>query len=398
MFSRRFCLRSLMLGLSMCALGSAWAADKPGLVIWTGDESFAAGFRKVAEEYTRRTGIPVTVSMPAQRVTDAFQEAASKGLKGPDIFIWPHDHIGEWARKGWILPVNPSPRLKDDVYQIVWDALTSNGKQWAYPIAVEVLTMVYNKNLVAEPPKNYEDLPALHQKLKGKGVTTMSWDVRSSYYSWPLLAAGGANVFSRDMNGNYLPKQVGVNQPTVLKGLEFTMSLVKDGIIPGSMQTKEAEEAMKNGKLGILVTGPWLWGDLKKANINYGIAPLPNFGGRAARPFVGVVGAMVSAKSTNQKAAFDFLENAITPQGLQIINKYRPLGIPASKELFWGFYEDEHIRKAMEGVFTGGVMPNNPEMQYYWKYFDKALADSFSGAAKPKDALDAAAKAMAAGQ
>lgn len=397
MFSRRSCLRAVALGIAMSAFGSAVAAET--ITIWTGDESFAAGFRKVAEDYSRRTGVQVVVTMPSQRVTDAFQEAAAKGLKGPDIFIWPHDHIGEWSHKGWIAPVVPSPQLKDDVFQIAWDAVTSNGKQWAYPIAVEVLTMVYNKNLVPEPPKNYEDLPALHQKLKGKGVTAMAWDVRSSYYSWPLLAAGGANVFFRDIGGNYLPKQVGVNQPSAVKGLEFIQTMVKDGVLSGSMQTKDAEEAMKNGKLGVLVTGPWLWGDLNKAGIKYGIAPLPNFQGRPARPFVGVVGAMISSRSTNQKAAVQFLETAvITPEGLKTINKFRPLGIPASKELFWGFYEDEHIRKAMEGVFTGGVMPNNPEMQFYWKYFDKALGDVFAGTAKPKDALDAAAKAIAAGQ
>lgn len=384
-----------------CAAG---AAEKGSLTIWTGDESAAAGIRKVAESYTRRTGVKVTVSVPdpsGGSAVGAFQSAMEKNetRRAPDIFVWPHDNIGDWARKGWLAPLAPSDKLKEDVFQIAWDAVTSNGKQWAYPISVEVLTMVYNKSLVSEPPKTYEEIPALQQKLKAKGVTGIAWELRSAYYSWPLLAAGGAHIFQRDLMGNYIPKQTGVNLPSVVKGAEFLVRMVKSDVLSATTLTKDTEEAMKNGKLAILITGPWAWGELSKAGINYGIAPLPTFEGRPARPFVGVVGAMITASSPNKREAADFLESAVvTPDGLREINKLRPLGIPASKELFWSFYSDPNIRKAMESVFAGYVMPNNPEMRLYWKYFDKALADVIAGSAKPKDAFDAAAKAMAAGQ
>lgn len=390
-------LCALMLGWGMLSAAPGMAADKPSLTIWTGDERAAAGFRKVAEAYTRQTGVKVVVTVP-ERPVDAFEEAAG-GSKGPDIFVWPHDRIGEWARKGWLTPVTVTPKLKAGVFQVAWDAVTSNGKQWAYPIAVEALTLVYNKALVTEPLKAYEDIPALQQKLKAKGVNAVAWELHSPYFSWPLLAAGGANVFQRDLMGNYLPKQTGVNHPGAIKGAEFLLKLSKAEVLSSGISTGDAEEAMKSGKLAMLVTGPWAWEGLTKAGIKYGLAPLPTFNGKPARPFIGVLGAMISARSPNRQVAADFLEKAVvTPQGLQDFNKLRPLGIPASKEIFWSMYSDPQIRKAMESVFAGSPMPNNPEMQFFWKNLDKALSDILAESVKPKEALDAAAKAIAAGQ
>ena len=227
----RRALLSLVSATVLLIAGQAFSADKGVLTVWTGDERAAAGFRKVAESYTRRTGIKVVVSVPNRRVVDAFQDAMDKRLQsGPDIFVWPHDHIGEWARKGWLMPVEGSGKLRADVFQVAWDAVTSNGKQWAYPISMEVLTMVYNKDLISEPPKTYEELPALQQKLKAKGIRAMGWELKSAYYSWPLLAAGGANIFQRDLMGNYLPKQTGVNQPSVVKGAEFLQRIQTRGV------------------------------------------------------------------------------------------------------------------------------------------------------------------------
>ncbi|STT83218.1 maltose/maltodextrin ABC transporter [Klebsiella pneumoniae] len=43
-----------------------------------------------------------------------------------------------------------------------------NGKLIAYPIAVEALSLIYNKDLVPNPPKTWEEIPALDKELESE--------------------------------------------------------------------------------------------------------------------------------------------------------------------------------------------------------------------------------------
>jgi maltose-binding protein MalE len=75
------------------------------LVIWFTVEG-AKGMRKVAEAFTRDTGVPVVVETTDEGPAK-FQQAASAG-KGPDIYIYAHDRIGEWVAGGLVRAVQPS--------------------------------------------------------------------------------------------------------------------------------------------------------------------------------------------------------------------------------------------------------------------------------------------------
>ena len=104
-------LARLSLGLAML-LGStalASAMEKDQLLIWVGPNREDAALQQVTQKFTDELGIPVTVEV-VDPLTDKFQQAAGAG-KGPDIFCWPHDRVGEWAKSGLIVPVQPPRRL-----------------------------------------------------------------------------------------------------------------------------------------------------------------------------------------------------------------------------------------------------------------------------------------------
>ncbi|MCX9158379.1 maltose/maltodextrin ABC transporter substrate-binding protein MalE [Niveibacterium sp. 24ML] len=388
--------RVCALGLALAFSGSALAWEKGKLLIWVGDDRAAKGMRKLAAAYTQKTGIKVVVEVP-ENPTGTF-ESSMGGGGGPDIFMWPHDRIGDWAGKGWLSSVSVSQNLKNSIVQVAWDGVTSKGKVWAYPVAVEALSLVYNKALVPVAPKSFEEIPALHASLKAKGVSAIGWEVNNPYMSWPLLAANGGYVFRRDLLGNYEPKNTGVNNQGAIFGAELLQKMVKGGVLNPSQSTGDVEAAMKSGKLAMMLTGPWAWEGLSKAGVKYGIAPIPSVGGQPAAPFVGVLGAMIPAGSPNRAAAVQLIEQHLLPaEGLLAFNKDRPLGIPASKDIFWDFYSDPQIRQAMESVFAGKPMPNNPEMQYFWSNLGGALQEITINGRKPKEALDVAAKNIASG-
>jgi maltose/maltodextrin transport system substrate-binding protein len=67
--------------------------------------------------------------------------------KGPDIVIWAHDKVGEWADGGIIAPMGVSPKFVRKFYPQAWQAVPHHNSAWAYPIALETITLIYNKKL-----------------------------------------------------------------------------------------------------------------------------------------------------------------------------------------------------------------------------------------------------------
>jgi len=77
--------------------------------------------------------------------------AGGRPGKGPDIWCWPHDRMGEWAQSGLIVPINPSKKVHDAIEDTAWNAFKFQGKTWGYPISVEAIGLIYNKALVKTP-------------------------------------------------------------------------------------------------------------------------------------------------------------------------------------------------------------------------------------------------------
>ncbi|CAG1013286.1 Maltose/maltodextrin-binding periplasmic protein [Burkholderiaceae bacterium] len=375
----------------LCAATCAQAAEPGRLTIWINSDKGHQGLRKVADEYSRRTGVPVKVEH-FDNAVGRFEEAMKAG-HGPDIWIWPHDRLGDWIARGWIAPVAPDTSLRQDIVQVAWDGFTQGGKTWGYPLSVEAVALVYNKDLVSEPPRSFEEIIPLHYKLKANGKRAIGWETQSAYFTWPLLSAGGAYVFQRKLDGSYDARDTGVNHAGAVRGAEFLMQLVKAGVLPeGGQSYQEAEEAMTSGRQAMWITGPWAWESLAKAKINVGVAVLPTLHGKPARPFVGVLGAMVTQASPNKAQATAFLEqHLLKASGLTLMNQDKPLGVPASKAMFWRLYSDPKIRTSMEAIYAGRAMPSNTEMTAFWQHLTQALKDIQEDGRAPREALDAAA-------
>ena len=387
----------LLAGAAILALaGTAADAAEPGkLLIWINGDKGYNGLAKVGEEFTAKTGVQVVVEHP-EDAPNKFQQAAAAG-KGPDIWIWPHDRIGEWIAGGLLQPVTPSKKLLADLDPLAVKAFAVGGKQWGYPMSIEAVSLVYNKALVPTPPKTFDEVVALDKKLAASGKKAILWDYNNTYFTWPLLAAGGGYPFKLKADGNFDPADTGVNNAGALKGAELLNKLVKDGVMTKGAGYAEMEAGMAQGKVAMMINGPWSWDNLKKANIDFGVAKIPSVNGKKAAPFVGVLGAMISKASPNRDVAVEFIENfMLAPKGLKTINDDVPLGTPASKALFAELKANPNIQATMASAQDGAPMPNNPEMGRFWSSMESALKNMTEGRQQPKEALDAAAKRITA--
>jgi maltose/maltodextrin transport system substrate-binding protein len=385
-----------ILALAGTALPLVSHAAEPGkLLIWINGDKGYNGLAKVGEEFTAKTGVQVVVEHP-EDAPNKFQQAAAAG-KGPDIWIWPHDRIGEWIAGGLLQPVTPSKKVLADLDPLAVKAFAVGGKQWGYPMSIEAVSLVYNKALVPTPPKTFDEVIALDKKLSASGKKAILWDYNNTYFTWPLLAAGGGYPFKLKADGNFDPADTGVNNAGALKGAELLSKLVKDGVMTKGAGYAEMEAGMAQGKVAMMINGPWSWDNLKKANIDFGVARIPSVNGKKAAPFVGVLGAMISKASPNRDVAVEFIENfMLAPKGLKTINDDVPLGTPASKALFAELKSNANIQATMASAQDGAPMPNNPEMGRFWSSMESALKNMTEGRQQPKEALDAAAKRITA--
>jgi maltose/maltodextrin transport system substrate-binding protein len=375
------------------SFGAAHASEPGKLSLWINADKGYAGIQKVGDAFAKKSGVPVTVEHP-EDAPGKFQQSAAAG-KGPDIWCWPHDRAGEWIAAGLIDPIKPSKKMVDEIEPTAWKAFTMNGKVWAYPISIEAIALIYNKALVATPPKTMEEIPALDKKLKEKGKSAILWEYQNTYFSWPLLAANGGYPYKQKPDGSYDPSDSGVNNAGAIKGAELIAKFVKEGIVPEDTSGVDTESGVNAGEVAMMINGPWAWDNLKKSKIDFGVAPIPSVAGKPASPFLGVLGCMINHSSKNKELAVEFLEkHLLTVPGLKEINAAVPLGVPANKAFFNELKNDPAIKATMASAANGKPMPNNPEMSRFWASMAPALGNLANGRQTPKEALDNAAKRM----
>lgn len=384
-----YCSAALLL-LPLLHSGPALAAQPGKLLIWVNGDKAHKGIAKVGAQFTAKTGIPVEVARP-EDAPGKFAQMAREG-KGPDIFIWAHDRIGEWVEQQLLQPVQVSKTMRNSIHPMAWSAFGIGGKTWAYPISMEAVALMYNRDLVSSPPANFDEVIALDKKLAAQGKKAISWDYTNTYFSWPLLAAGGAYAFGHWDSGHYDKNNTGVNTAGAQAGVNTIVKLINADVLPKTASYGDMEKGFHEGKIAMMINGPWAWEAARKAKINFGVSIIPAVNGKSSSPFVGVQGAMIVKSSPNRLHATDFLENyLLSINGLKEMNADVPLGVPANRDYFNELKSDTMILATMASVQNGTPMPNNPEMGKFWAAMKTALENITSGKSSTREGLDAAA-------
>ncbi|KXO14313.1 Maltose/maltodextrin ABC transporter, substrate binding periplasmic protein MalE [Moritella sp. JT01] len=372
---------------------SAFAAIEEGqLTIWINGDKGYNGLAEVGKQFEADTGIKVTVSHP-DSLQDKFPQVAATG-DGPDIVFWAHDRFGGYAQAGLLAEIKPSKELKDSMIDFTWDAVKYKGKYIGYPVAVESLSLIYNKDLIKTPPKNWEDIAALDKQLKTQGKSAIMWNLKEPYFTWPLMAADGGYAFKANANG-YDVKDAGVNNTGVKSSMQLVKKLLADNVISPDMDYSVSESEFIKGNVALTINGPWAWGNIDKSEINYGVAQLPKFNGQHSKPFVGVLTAGISTASPNKDLAVEFIENyLLTNEGLATVNNDKPLGAVALTSFQQQLSSDSRIAATMDNAMNGEVMPNIPQMNAFWGATKNAIINIVDGRQSIDAALSDAEKQM----
>lgn len=388
----------MRLRTALLSLAVAWAlpvlavaAEPLKLLVWINGDKGYNGLQKVGDEFHQASGVQVTVQHP-EGAPDKFQAAAAAG-KGPDIFCWPHDRVGEWAKSGLIVPIKPTRKIRDEIDDSAWNAFTYRGKVWGYPLAIEAIGLIYNRALVKTPPATFDEVIALDKTLSAQGKKALLWDYNKTFFTWPLLAGNGGYVFGRTPQGELDPAKVGVNTPGAVQAAQLLEQLIQNGHMPRGARYAEMEAGFARGEVAMMITGPWAWDNARKSKVDFAVAPIPSVtAGKPSRPFMGVLGCMIAAPSKAKDLAREFLEqHVLRVNGLKTISADVALGTPANKAYFAELSADPNISATMSNARAGEPLPNIPELGRFWPAMDAALEAITNGRQSPQAALDGAA-------
>ncbi|MFI6920828.1 extracellular solute-binding protein [Nonomuraea spiralis] len=358
-------------GLALLAAGCATATPATPtpaanaaavLTVWA-DDSRARPLQDLAAAFQKARGVQVKIVQKSMGgLRDDFISQAPSG-QGPDLIAGPHDWLGKLVQNGVVAPIDLGATASA-FPKLALDAMRYEGQTYGLPYAIESVALLRNTKLAPKRPQTFGELVAAGQKLvrDGKADFPVGLPVDpkagSPYHLYPLQTSFGSSVFDGG--------KLGIDDKGGLAFAAYLRRLAEAKVISTSLSGEIATDAFREGRTPYLVTGPWDAPALARSGLAFSVEPVPPAGDQPARPFVGVQGFYVSAKSANPILANDFLLNFLaTPDAQRELYAAggRPPALTSVREELRG---DLVLTGFAEAALAGSPAPNVPAMDAVW--------------------------------
>ncbi|MSP63619.1 MAG: extracellular solute-binding protein [Myxococcales bacterium] len=329
-------------------------------------------------------------AIPVEGFSYKLEAAIPRG-HGPDLFIFAHEMIGEWARGGLIAPLDEAtdrtPYLDGTIAP-----LRVGGRLHGLPLAFKSVALFYRPDLVAGPPATTDDLRAACRTLidPARGRYCLAYEAGSFYHHAAWLHGEGGAILQPDGT----PR---LATPEGVRALASVRRLVDEGFIPDETTGAVVSELFNEGRAAFAINGPWFLGDLKPGT-PFAVAPLPRNSatGRRAAPLLTIEAGMLSPRSEHREAALRFLSWLAGPEGALIRARIGHQSVAARAP--WS--DPQIARDPILGAFRAQLdatvpMSNSPTMRVVWEPAQQALRRVLRGAADPEVALREADRRIA---
>jgi len=375
--------------LAISALcGSAALAD---IVIWhsyRGAEKDA--LEQVAETFNAQSDTRVELqAVPFDAYADKITAAVPRG-QGPDAFIFAQDRIGGWVATGGLLePLTflVDPEELDAFEPALVDAVTFEDEIYALPLNFKMPALFYNKALVQDPPETTGELRRMAADMKGQDSFGFAYAYDIAYYHSALMNGFGGGVFDAD------------GAPTLdaqgnARSIDWINAFAREQALMPQEPTSAVLGALFNqGKLGMLMDGPWFEGSIDPS-IDFGVAALPSIdeSGQPMRPWMTVEGLFLSAQRPETHDASMAFARFLTSEEQAHVMASVGGQLPSNRAVF----EREDIaRDPIKSGFFAQLaaavpMPNRLEMSLVWGPLDTALKSALQTGGPASEALTAA--------
>lgn len=349
------------------------------LTMWV-DETRIDSMKPVVKAFEDETGIAIKLVQKASGdIRTDFVAQVPTG-KGPDVIIGAHDWTGEFVTNGVVAPVELGDKASTFSPAAI-GAFAYDGVQYGVPYAMENIALVRNNKLVKDTPATFDELIAQNKTTKAKyPVLIQQGDAGDAYHLYPLQTSFGAPVFKQNADGSYT-KELTLGGDAGTKFSAYLAKLGKEKVLDAALTGEKAKAAFLAGKSPYMITGPWNTTEFVKAKMDISVLPVPSAGGQEAKPFVGVQGAYISAKSANPLLANEFVVNYLTKPEVQT-ELYKSGGRLPAVTAAAEAVDDAVLAGFNKAGATGAPMPSIPEMGAVWGFWGTTEVQVIGGQAK----------------
>ncbi|MGW1077490.1 extracellular solute-binding protein [Streptomyces sp. NPDC002537] len=387
------------------------AADDPGsvsgTVTWwdTSDATNEApAFKKLVSAFEAKyPKIKVDyVNVPFDQAQQKFKTAATTGKGAPDVLRSDVGWTPGFAQLGYLKDLTGTPALDkpDDFLDGPLKNAAYQGKTYGVPQVTDTLGLLWNKELfrkagIDKPPADWKAAKEAALKIKEKTGAEGIGLSPDGYYALPFLY--GENSDLVDVG----KKKITIADAASVKGIETAVDLITSGAAPkpaGTDGYNALKTDFKNGKLAMLIDGPWatkeiFGGDAYKAKGNLGIAPVPAGSTGTAGAPVGGHNLVVYAGSKNFDASYLFTRFMTEAAQQEAVSK--DIGVlPTRKSAYTQEVLADPVRKsfydALGKAHLRPQLPQSGDLFTDWlQHYTKILTLK----EQPKEGADATAKA-----
>lgn len=374
------------------AAGDIKPEEGASLLVWESKEERVFA-EEIAKQFTAKYNVPVKIEevAPPDQVGKLTQDGPS-GLAA-DVVLIPHDNLGKAASASLLLPNDifaEETKAANTEASIVGSSY--DGELYGYPRAAETYALYYNKSLVKEAPKTFDDVIAFGKTFtdKAKNKYGIMWEVGNMYFGYPFIASTGGYLFGKDGTDK---DDIGLNNEGAVEGLKTYVKLKE--VLPiksGDINADIKRSLFSSGDVAMDMTGPWELAAYKQAlGDKLGVVPVPTIDGKTAITFSGIKIFAVNAYTQYPNAAKLYAEFASSKESQLELNKLVG-SIPTNNEALKDpqITGDPYISAFAEQAKNSQPMPSIPEMGNVWSPVNAALPEIWDNNADPKAAMDKA--------
>lgn len=332
---------------------------------------------------------------------DNLQQRLTTDIAGgtaPDIAMIGTRWLVDYVKNDIAEPLDLTPEFKAGFIDAFMSPSTFDGKLYGLPVAASARAMYYNKDLlskagVTEPPANWDGVVDTAKKIKALGTDAYGFALQGkeietdAYWYYSLWTHGGKLID----NG-----KSGVASPAAIEALTLYKSMIDDKLTepdPTGLNRQDIETLFKQGRMGMILTGPWLRGQIKTdaPKLNYGIAPIPMGSAKATYGVTDTL--MVFKSSANKELAVKFLtETAFSPKWrIEFSTKEGFLPVMKEEAAAPVFTDDPQLKAFTEMLPYAQFAPPVANWEQMVDAVIAALQKTYTGQAQPEAALKEAA-------
>ncbi|WP_396610607.1 substrate-binding domain-containing protein [Haloferax sp. S1W] len=300
--------------------------------------------------------------------------------QGPQSFEWAHDWAGDYYQRGFVADQSGQVDVDLDVFTgAAREAIQFNGKLVGLPHDAETVALVYNKDIVDEPPETVADMVSVMEEYHDPGNNQygLGLPFADAYFLSAWAHAFGGYYFDDSAD-----ERIGVALPETIEGVQFAV----DNFVP-YMPNDPAYEpqaaAFAEGNAAFAINGPWYLSTLNEKGVNYGVTKLPTPEGGSPKPFTGITmwyfAKAMEEGGADAAAGRSFIEWYATNEDLALTAAEEQGSIPVLKSLVESGDLPENVQGFSEAVQQGQPMPTHPDMGKVWDPVKAALTKAFNG-------------------